>query len=57
MDNKKLIEDFYKECGSTQFPKPITLNGKCHIGNKKNCEHYAVKDNREVCTKGWCLTR
>ena len=57
MDNKKLIEDFYKECGSTQFPKPITLNGKCHIGNKKNCEHYAVKDNREVCAKGWCLTK
>jgi len=57
MDNKKLIEDFYKECGTTKFPKQIKLNGKCHIGNKNNCKYYAVKDNKEVCLKGQCLTR
>jgi len=57
MENYKLIETFYKENGTTKFPKPITLNGKCHIGNKKDCKYYAVKNNKEVCLKGQCLTK
>ena len=57
MDNQKLIEAFYKEHGTTKFPKEFHKNGKCHIGNKKDCKYYAVKDNKEVCTKGVCLTK
>ena len=53
----ELIEQFYKEHGTTNFPKKFERNGKCHIGNRKNCPYYDVKDDREVCNKGWCLCK
>ena len=53
----KTVQDFYKQHGTTKFPKEFHKNGKCHIGNKKDCSYYTVKDNKEFCSKGVCLTK
>ena len=53
MDNKQ-IDNFFKEHGTTKFPKPIHINGLCRTGGKKNCPFYSKEGK---CMRGWCLAK
>ena len=51
------INNFYKEHGKTKFPIEFKANGKCHIGNKKDCRYHDIKNGKEICKRGWCLAK
>lgn len=54
---QKRIDNFFKEYGNNRIKKAFKINGKCHIGNIKNCKFYKIKDGAEICKRGWCLAK